>query len=327
LTDILTLLQRSDEQDLEILSALARAVEQAMSLNPNRRQRSAAEMKDQLREVQNNLAVQNEGQSDQTRSGISPTEVAPQATLRVGPPERLFSWHTTNSWSPSEKKQRKSWRIGALLILLVLVFALVLIAGRIKWLSIGNLWVKQSSRTNQSEPTQQPKTQPSATSLITPESAPTSERPTTAWPKRGGVYVATSSEGIPDFPRVLSGFHAARRGVTYFDEPFDSSSGARVSSDRWEGIYQFPVTENQCSAGVFMLRWRSGGGRIATMLGGDTGESYRLNNGVPSVQTGRFGYIYGSNCQQPMFKFVPDRNFSGNIEDVYYEVRFWKAAP
>lgn len=83
---------------------------------------------------------------------------------------------------------------------------------------------------------------------------------------------------------------------------------------------------NSCSAGVFMIRWRSGNLLpVASVL-----SSY-LGHGRPYMdsdraKTGQFGYMYGNNCEQPMFK-VAQTSEGNNLNDVYYELKFWQAAP
>ena len=75
-----------------------------------------------------------------------------------------------------------------------------------------------------------------------------------------------------------------------------------------------------------MIRWRSGSRdiRVASTLG-----YYDLTVG-PGVKpkVGSFGYMYGTNCEQPMFKLsgASDGNDS-KLADVYYELKFWQAAP
>lgn len=43
----------------------------------------------------------------------------------------------------------------------------------------------------------------------------------TRWPKAEGVYIATSSAKIPAFPRVLSGYRAARVNHDFWGESYD----------------------------------------------------------------------------------------------------------
>jgi hypothetical protein len=150
-----------------------------------------------------------------------------------------------------------------------------------------------------------------------------------AWPKQLGVFTATSSETIPLFPRTLSGYRPMRSGFSYWNEPFEADSSIRVGTD-WVGIHDFPANMNNCSYGAFMIRWRNANPdvRIATMLANyhDVNERYPFRGNAAKV--GRFGYMYGFNCVQPVFKVshTINRN-SSTIDDIYYELKFWRAAP
>ena len=151
-----------------------------------------------------------------------------------------------------------------------------------------------------------------------------------SWPKHFGVYIATSSETIPLFPRAISGYRPAGDNMSYWDERFPSSGSIRIfQANAWEGIPHFPVNMNHCSNGAFMVRWRSANPelKVATILSSDQGDGkpYMVND---RPKTGAFGYIYGFNCEQPMFKAVGARTGdSSNIIDIFYELKFWKAAP
>lgn len=151
-------------------------------------------------------------------------------------------------------------------------------------------------------------------------SSASSARP--LWPKNRGVFVATSSETIPLFPRALSGYRF-QNNKDYWNHPFESSGSIRVFKDNgWTEIPDFPHTMNHCSDGVFMIRWRSSDPdvRVATNIGYSTD--------VPSAtaKIATFGYMYGTNCEEPLFKFAGAGNNS-TLADIYYELKFWRAAP
>jgi hypothetical protein len=158
-------------------------------------------------------------------------------------------------------------------------------------------------------------------------SAKTVARP--SWPKKLGVYIASSSETIPLFPRALSGYRS-EDNTDFWGHTFATKGSIRIfEGGGWTGIPDFPATMNGCSAGVFMIRWRSANPdvRISSVL-----SSY-LGDGRPYMVSGRaktgdFGYMHGINCEQPMFKFVgaPNHNQS-TLVDIYYELKFWQAAP
>jgi len=47
------------------------------------------------------------------------------------------------------------------------------------------------------------------------------------------------------------------------------------------------------------------------------------------AKTGIFGYMSGTNCEQPMFKFADAlyRTRGTLLVDLFYELKFWQAAP
>lgn len=148
------------------------------------------------------------------------------------------------------------------------------------------------------------------------------------WTKNGGVNIAASSAAIPAFPRLLSGFRPAGKSKDYWDnelsEDFKLKGTIRVhEGGDWDGIYEFPYTMNSCSAGVFMIRWRSANPDVLV-------ESTVAHSPETASRgkTGKFGYMYGTNCEQPLFKFGRALNGNeSNLVDIYYELKFWQAAP
>jgi hypothetical protein len=138
------------------------------------------------------------------------------------------------------------------------------------------------------------------------------------WPEETGAYVAASSQTIPNFPEVLSCFRS-EDNKDFWGHAFDCRGTIRVfDGNRWEGISDFPNTMNGCSAGVFMIRWRSSSPDVPV----STTVGYAPDAAYGEAKTGSFGYMYGTNCDQPLFKV------SGtSLVDVYYELKFWQATP
>jgi hypothetical protein len=152
-------------------------------------------------------------------------------------------------------------------------------------------------------------------------SAQKSNTPT--WPKGKGEYIATSSETIPPFPRTLSGYRS-EKDKDFWDKPFQSKGTVRTfQGNGWQGLPHFPNTMNGCSSGVFMIRWRSSDPSVVVQ------SSVRYSKDTPAtMKAGSFGYMSGTNCEQPMFKFGSARNGDkSTLVDVYYELKFWQAAP
>ena len=160
------------------------------------------------------------------------------------------------------------------------------------------------------------------TALLGSEGQGSAARP--VWPKGKGEYIATSSENIPLFPKILSGYRS-ENDKDFWNESFLSKGSMRVfQGNDWQGLPKSPNTMNGCSAGAFMIRWRSASPDVLVQ------SSVRNSSKDTSAttQTGAFGYMSGSNCEQPMFKFAGAVNGNkSTLVDVYYELKFWQAAP
>ncbi|HEY0428423.1 MAG TPA: TIR domain-containing protein [Pyrinomonadaceae bacterium] len=144
------------------------------------------------------------------------------------------------------------------------------------------------------------------------------------WTRNGGVNITTSSEMIPDFPNVLIRFRFSGDNKDFWEQPFDCRGSIRLFEGQgWTEIWNFPHTQNHCSYGIFMIRWRSANPdvRIATTV------AYSPENATEE-KIGKFGYMCGTNCEQPLFKFADTLNGNeSNLVDIYYELKFWQAAP
>lgn len=143
-----------------------------------------------------------------------------------------------------------------------------------------------------------------------------------AWPQKLGAYVAKSSKALPAFPKKVSMFRFSGRNMNYFGESFASSGTFRVfGGETWSGISDgatdFPYNQNSCSNGRWMIRWRSSSPNASLRSTADySAETAR------GGKAGSFGYMYGTNCEQPLFR-ITDNSFV----DIYYELKFWEAAP
>jgi hypothetical protein len=148
-------------------------------------------------------------------------------------------------------------------------------------------------------------------------------RPT--WPKKAGAYIASSSESLPSFPRELSGYRS-EDGKDFWGKPFSVTGTIRVfQGSGWMGIPLFPSTMNGCSSGFFMIRWRtdSPDSPVQSSVRYSAAAANRIE-----TKTGGFGYMSGTNCDQPMFNFGEVRLRNGaTLVDVHYELKFWQAAP
>jgi hypothetical protein len=145
-----------------------------------------------------------------------------------------------------------------------------------------------------------------------------------SWPKAMGVYVAASSEALPLFPHQLNGYRS-EEGQDFWGKPFSAKGTLRVfQGNGWQGIPKFPNTMNGCSSGVFMIRWRSADPSVHLQ----SSASYSGATASQGMKTGAFGYMSATNCDQPLFNFGDAPAPNGNtLVDVYYELKFWQAAP
>jgi hypothetical protein len=146
------------------------------------------------------------------------------------------------------------------------------------------------------------------------------------WPKDLGAYIANSSEEIPLFPSTLSGYRS-EDGKDFWSKPFSTRGSIRIfQGSDWEGIWKFPNTMNGCSHGVFMVLWRSADPNIR--VHSVVAYSATVASGS-EAKTGIFGYMSGTNCEQQMFKFADALNrLRGTLlVDLFYELKFWQAAP
>jgi hypothetical protein len=139
-----------------------------------------------------------------------------------------------------------------------------------------------------------------------------------------GVYISVSSDATPLFPGELSGFRS-EDGKDHWNKPFSVRGTIRIfQGNSWHGLPKFPNTMNGCSSGVFMIRWRSADPNAP--LQSNTGYSATVVS--QGAKTGAFGYMSASNCEQPMFNFGDKPAKDGaTLVDVYYELKFWQAAP
>lgn len=147
------------------------------------------------------------------------------------------------------------------------------------------------------------------------------------WPKNHGVYIAKSSASIPAFPKTLSDFRSMGK-KDYWGEAFETSGSLRVfSGNTWETIFdgptEFPHTMNHCSDGVFMVRWRAAYPTLVIK----SAVGYLTDNVSHSAKSGSYGYMYATNCEMPLFALGKSTSSEGTLGDLYYEIKFWKAAP
>jgi hypothetical protein len=159
---------------------------------------------------------------------------------------------------------------------------------------------------------------------LIPLSATSQQTGRPSWPKKMGVYISTSSDATPLFPDELSGYRS-EDGKDFWNKPFPVRGTIRIFQGKgWQEIPQFPNTMNGCSSGVFMIRWRSSDASFHVQS--STGNSSAVAS--QGAQTGAFGYMSASNCEQPMFTFGDKPAQDGNtLVDIYYELKFWQAAP
>jgi len=143
-----------------------------------------------------------------------------------------------------------------------------------------------------------------------------------AWPRTMGEFSAKSKDRIPVFPRALRGY-VSEQGKDVTGKPYPVRGTIRVvDGSEWKGLKHFPRTKNGCSFGLYMLRWQVSD--PSTRVYSTIDSPKRSAN----VATGAYGYMYGTVCDKPQFKFASATkpNWPG-LADVFYEVKFWEATP
>ena len=154
-----------------------------------------------------------------------------------------------------------------------------------------------------------------------PNAVSETARPT--WPDRMGEFSARSRASIPYFPVALSGYRSEANKV-FRGKSYLTRGSIRVEDgDDWRGLKHFPRARNGCSSGLFMLRWRLSDPAIKVYSTIDNPDK-----SPAKVATGTYGYMYGSVCDKPQFKFAKATkpNWSKHV-DVFYESKFWQATP
>lgn len=149
---------------------------------------------------------------------------------------------------------------------------------------------------------------------------------TKEWNTEIGIHASNNIADLPEFPTKLKGFQPTKEGTDYFGDKIEQEGTVRVMAGEWQGIEKFPASMNDCSQGMYMLRWRTSNEQAQV----DSGSSYMvegLNEKDATIVTGNSGYITGTNCEQPFFRFKPADSNSGNMVDVSYKLMFWKIAP
>jgi hypothetical protein len=151
------------------------------------------------------------------------------------------------------------------------------------------------------------------------------------WPKLPkqlvGVYIATSSATIPAFPTALTGYRDAGK-MDYWNERYNLHGTIRIFDGHdWATIPDFPNSANHCGEGLFMIRWRSANPDVRIMSNAAL-RPEPTHNDVKKAKTGNFGYMVGTNCEQPLFKLAGTvKGNKSNLVDIHYELKFWQVAP
>ena len=138
---------------------------------------------------------------------------------------------------------------------------------------------------------------------------------------KDGSFISKTRDSIPPFPSSVRGFYYDP-GKDFWGKPFQETGSIRVfEGDNWVGLADFPNSSNGCSSGRFMVRWRSNNPDVVVTASLGYGDSL-----IENPKSGIQGYLLGSNCHRPLFKFSHAKNGnSSTLVDVYYEVRFWHA--
>ncbi len=134
------------------------------------------------------------------------------------------------------------------------------------------------------------------------------------YPPRAETVAARNQ--IPKFPLALPKFIRVP-GRDFWNRPVNERGQVRTfGNESWQSINEFPNTMNGCHNGVFLLRWRSANGPVLSAVGWSTKKADFKANKPAS-----YGYMYGTNCQMPLFKSIQNNH----INNVIYEIFFYQA--
>ncbi len=144
-----------------------------------------------------------------------------------------------------------------------------------------------------------------------------------SWPKEQGVYTAITFEKVPAFPVKLAGYRALD-GEDFFGEDVQLSGVMTVDDGAgWQMIDEFPSSSIDCIAGAYMVRWQVSDPYVTVQSAIDNPR----DTPPPPIKTGSFGYMYGSSCTEPRFKFAASKGKTkAESVDIKYELKFWKTA-
>jgi hypothetical protein len=191
----------------------------------------------------------------------------------------------------------------------------------------------QSVPQSQPQPTPQPKAEAQPSATVVRPAWPNNRFPESPAMLPGrGAYVAHSSTGIPAFPTALSGYRSVRGGKDYYGRRYPYTGELSVHKHGWTALYpDFPVSGmSHCGIGVFMIRWRADipNQLIKSSLGPYSKSLCDSDCGEEAKSASSFGYMHGTACDQPMFKFGADpAHPEVNGARIHYELKFWQAAP
>jgi hypothetical protein len=157
------------------------------------------------------------------------------------------------------------------------------------------------------------------------------------WNRSPDIVIVDSMEKILEFPDRLPGFAAMPDGVNYWNEPFKTRGTVRLfqgdDSTKWQSLPSsnnedtgFPGSMNRCGAGMWLVRWRAD--HPHALIEAAVGFNWEDDPVVLKSKIGRFGYMKGTKCDEPMFRFskMTDGSTSQMI-DLRYEIRFFEVRP
>ena len=135
---------------------------------------------------------------------------------------------------------------------------------------------------------------------------------------------------MPSQPTKIKGWEY-KSNQDYWGSAFKGTGEIRVFDDgkpqsvldcmsASSGCIQFPATQNSCSSGIFILRWRSMNPDV--QIAATTQFAGLLNK---DWKEGTKGYLIGTNCHAPLFKFHSVSNKNGSsLADIRFDVRMWR---
>lgn len=134
------------------------------------------------------------------------------------------------------------------------------------------------------------------------------------------AFPADNKKSMPKFLTNIEGYQY-RPGYSWWGKPIKETGQIRTfGNDTWETIDDFPNSMNGCYNGIFLIRWRSANGPVQSAVGFGPMAGLGYKTVTIASRPSTYGYMYGTNCQLPLFKSA----HQNQINNIAYQVKYFK---